>query len=873
MSGLEILGALASSIAVAQMLLAGRSVASLVRGIPEIQNECDALRDEIDLIGALIEGAKKTSESLSREKGPKQRLDDRLISRSAQRAAEMVDELRAVFDDCIEKVDDDKWKAKKRKWLLKENKMGKLRLKAEGAKSTLHMAMTNLGNQQLAINNRLITDNMAVVSLKYKEPNMELLRRFELLMLCESQLSPPRRASRVEELPESSSESGDNNMDITARHKLESTISSSISGDKQRGSTGETPLPGQERQETVSTSISHKSRHTTYEQEQNFLQFQNILPIGKSKCPPDCRCRCHFSQGRFQSPPWFQPLLGSWLVSYNSFSNFGRRICNWRECNSGDDSYIRVEYRLPKRIMAGLLYIQASYGSITSLHLSLRPARVLPAFHDIWGKILDGGPFDDFSRQGVRFFPDDRREDNYGLLEYAISNGVYDSVEYLLLTWKDLLPKQGLPCTVTMAANEVMHDNLSDREVHLLQQARSWANDGFDLKSTKVHQAVMLEYGLPRALEEEPWAIGQYNEQGSSPLHMAVQQNWVQGLEQLIAAKSDINEKDWRGRTALMRAALKGHILCMEVLLKANCRVDQQDDRGMTALHYATWVGSAPAVALLLVAGACPTKRQKWGQTPLHYTVDIIDPKAADEILRLLLVKGDDLDVADTDGRTPAMLALRSDNVPPLRSLVDAGASLHFVNRYSQNLLHYVARYCTVDAMHYLDSLELRGINTDMRNSIGLTPWDYVCYYSDDAGNFEGARQISPEHEDAFLVLYNNMLCRNLQDEINTLEELLRAAARQDMTTSSMNLNALIKQKEDWKEPDLAAWYRGINSLIRGGSWESATSALEDTLEELKTRKRSLPLKFDDPETSSDEESEGTEEAESECDSVPPATA
>lgn len=47
MSGLEILGALASSIAVAQMLLAGRSVASLVQGIPEIQNECGALRDEV----------------------------------------------------------------------------------------------------------------------------------------------------------------------------------------------------------------------------------------------------------------------------------------------------------------------------------------------------------------------------------------------------------------------------------------------------------------------------------------------------------------------------------------------------------------------------------------------------------------------------------------------------------------------------------------------------------------------------------------------------------------------------------------------------------------------------------------------------------
>ncbi|KAH8666087.1 hypothetical protein BGZ61DRAFT_538286 [Ilyonectria robusta] len=70
MSGLEILGALASSIAVAQMLLAGRSVTSLVRGIPEIQSECDALRDEIDLIGALIEAAKKTSESLRAKRTP-----------------------------------------------------------------------------------------------------------------------------------------------------------------------------------------------------------------------------------------------------------------------------------------------------------------------------------------------------------------------------------------------------------------------------------------------------------------------------------------------------------------------------------------------------------------------------------------------------------------------------------------------------------------------------------------------------------------------------------------------------------------------------------------------------------------------------------
>lgn len=93
------------------------------------------------------------------------------------------------------------------------------------------------------------------------------------------------------------------------------------------------------------------------------------------------------------------------------------------------------------------------------------------------------------------------------------------------------------------------------------------------------------------------------------------------------------------------------------------------------------------------------------------------------------------------------------------------------------------------------------------------------------------------------------------------------------MATSSMNLDGLIRQKENWKEPDLAAWYRGVHSLIRGGSWGSAISALEDTLDELKSEKRSLPRKLDDPETSFDEESVGTEEAESECNPAPPVTA
>lgn len=241
-------------------------------------------------------------------------------------------------------------------------------------------------------------------------------------MFCKSQSPPPRRPLRIEESPESSSESGDNNnnMVIKSRHKPKLAFSSSASGEKQRGTTAEAPLPGQDRQETTFTHISHTSHHATDKQENNFLRFDNILPMVSSrKCPQVYGCRCHFSQGRFQSPGWFQPLLGSWLVGYHPVGHMGTKQCDFAKCNTGNDSYIRVEYWLPGWLKSSLLYI---HGSKTSLELSLRPARVLPAHHEVWGRILEGGRLDDFFQQGIEFLLNDQREDNYGLLEVSVND-------------------------------------------------------------------------------------------------------------------------------------------------------------------------------------------------------------------------------------------------------------------------------------------------------------------------------------------------------------------------------------------------------------------------------------------------------------------
>ena len=51
---MEVLGAIASSIAVAQALVAGRHIVNLIRDIPEIQKEYDHLKREVSQKDAFV---------------------------------------------------------------------------------------------------------------------------------------------------------------------------------------------------------------------------------------------------------------------------------------------------------------------------------------------------------------------------------------------------------------------------------------------------------------------------------------------------------------------------------------------------------------------------------------------------------------------------------------------------------------------------------------------------------------------------------------------------------------------------------------------------------------------------------------------------
>ena len=71
-----------------------------------------------------------------------------------------------------------------------------------------------------------------------------------------------------------------------------------------------------------------------------------------------------------------------------------------------------------------------------------------------------------------------------------------------------------------------------------------------------------------------------------------------------LQRSSDVNEKNQRGRNAIIYAALARHEAGVEALLEANADVHSEDEHGMTALCAAYEGGTKRKVKLLRKSGA-----------------------------------------------------------------------------------------------------------------------------------------------------------------------------------------------------------------------------------------------------------------------------
>jgi ankyrin repeat protein len=96
---------------------------------------------------------------------------------------------------------------------------------------------------------------------------------------------------------------------------------------------------------------------------------------------------------------------------------------------------------------------------------------------------------------------------------------------------------------------------------------------------------------------------------GDTPLTLAAQIGWLDGVETLLARRAGVDVPNGRGETALIIAAQRRDVPMVRLLLGKNANPKRTDNvAGMSALDYARQDPRAAPVLKLLEAKAAPAK-------------------------------------------------------------------------------------------------------------------------------------------------------------------------------------------------------------------------------------------------------------------------
>ncbi|KAF9775034.1 hypothetical protein IL306_006859 [Fusarium sp. DS 682] len=499
-----------------------------------------------------------------------------------------------------------------------------------------------------------------------------------------------------------------------------------------------------------------------------------------------------------------------------------------------------------------------------TLHFALNSSR---ASKDIQRSVAEEGAY-----------PHDTDINGIGLIEYALAQRLYSSLEVLLDIWKTILSEVGLPRGAAFSAADLLRNcKLDDKKTYLVQKALSFSRDPSEVAATKVYEAILQRRDLQEALQEQPWAIDTLGETGETPLLVAARLSQLRSMEALISAGADVNQQSYNGLTPLMAAVRREDVESVKLLLKFKCDVDMCNREGTTALQLASRNANPELISLLLAAGASAKQSDFYGDTALHDLAKYADATSSQEdikaVIELLLMAGSELEARNKYGRTPFLESISFDNFEVTRGLLNADCSVNLSDCISQNLLHLASAQASLQLLQYLSALDLSGINPYEEDSCGDTPWDdFVYNRSSDEWYLGDARKPSFAEQEAFVELYQGVRDQALQHDIQNLEQILGALQTQDVAVARERLAVLIEKEKTWERENLVCWYRAVDKRVQHAEWELATDDVEghiqDLQEELETPVWKIPSKrgylweFSDEESVSEEGSDSEDESE-----------
>jgi len=269
---------------------------------------------------------------------------------------------------------------------------------------------------------------------------------------------------------------------------------------------------------------------------------------------------------------------------------------------------------------------------------------------------------------------------------------------------------------------------------------------------------------------------------GLTPLLFAARQACLECARILVEKGADLNAVDPAGISPVLSAAINGHYDVGIFLLEKGADPNLADDTGRTALYSAVDFHTMPAsnrpspneidnqhssldfVQTLLAHGAnvnAQLKKQQPYRTKLDRGDDTMlttgttpllrAAKAGDfDVMKLLLAKGADVQLATRNGVNPLMAAAgvgtkeedttgrhktEVEAIESIKLCLAAGVDLNAADRNGETAVHGAAREGYTEVVRFLAA---HGARLDVKNKRGFTPLDAALGLAGGAG-FDGS--------------------------------------------------------------------------------------------------------------------------------------
>ena len=272
--------------------------------------------------------------------------------------------------------------------------------------------------------------------------------------------------------------------------------------------------------------------------------------------------------------------------------------------------------------------------------------------------------------------------------------------------------------------------------------------------------------------------INERNKKGVTPLSLAVEHKWAEHIAYYACCGADIHAEDMEGNTPLTRALDSGLEIIAKLINKNNC--SSRDSYGNTPLHIAIQKNAgSELIKYIIDCGADVNARNRYGDAPLFLAVqknqrpagelllshqadvfatntenqsplklaltaggDILDWILSSEIIlatdgigntplhyaaewkldssvAVLLEKGANPNMQNSNGETPLFNAVKSDSPSTIQLLLDKGADKNMRDYLGNTALHACVRWDARDAAKKLIS---NGSTINAQNISGKTP-------------------------------------------------------------------------------------------------------------------------------------------------------